>query len=396
MNKTDIDNSTITIAVVGAGEMGRAALGILSRRLPRARFRVLDRSEESLAAARELAPERIAGERVEVSPDRHPDLGDVAAVVNFAGPFYIGSDAVARAAIAAGCTYLDICDDVEGARAILALDAAAKEAGVALLTGAGNSPGISNVMGKRLLELHPQCDGIRVVWVVRDADPGGLAPLRHMLHMAVEPCPIWDDGKAVDTPGFVPATGREHELPQPLGKVIAFDTAHPEPLTMSRALPQLRHVSVQGALLPGWANDAFSTLGRIGFGYHDLTVDVGGTRVQPDEVLWKVLWARHELRAGGEEKPGLTCVQVQALAGEEVVATMSVYDDHSMLRTTGLGAAAATLAALERKPPPGAWGTEVLAAEPVLELLTELAAAEGALPRGIIEDSPSTPLPAST
>lgn len=384
------------IAIVGAGEMGRAALGILARRLPQARFLVLDRSRENLSLARQLAPDRIEVELAEITPGTPPELGDADVVLNFAGPFYLGSDAVARAAIAAGCTYLDICDDVEGARAILALDETAKEADVALITGAGNSPGVSNVMGKRLLELHPECDGIRVVWVVRDADPGGLAPLRHMLHMAVEPCPIWDDGRLVDTPGFVPSTGREHDLPDPVGHVIAFDTAHPEPLTMSRALPQLRHVSVQGALLPGWANDAFSTLGRIGFGYHDLRVDVGGNEVEADEVLWKVLWARHELRAGGEEKAGMTCVQVQALAGEEIVATMSVYDDHSMLRTTGLGAAAAALAALEDTPPPGAWGTEVLAAEPVLALVGELAAAEGALPRGIIEDAPATPTAATT
>jgi saccharopine dehydrogenase-like NADP-dependent oxidoreductase len=387
------DHSQTKIAIVGAGEMGRAALGILARRLPEARFRLLDRDQGNLGRAAELAPGRIDADAVEIAPGSPPDLGDVDVVLNFAGPFYLGSDTVARAAIGAGCTYLDICDDVEGARAILALDGAAKEAGVALLTGAGNSPGVSNLMGKRLLELHPGCDGIRVVWVVRDADPGGLAPLRHMLHMAVEPCPVWDGGELVETPGFVPATGREHELPQPVGRVVAFDTAHPEPLTMSRALPQLRHISVQGALLPAWANDAFSTLGRIGFGYHDLTVDVGGTRVQPDEVLWKVLWARHEMRAGGEEKPGMTCVQVQALNGEEIVATMSVYDDHSMLRTTGLGAAAAALGALGRTPPPGAWGTEVLDAELVLALLRELATAEGALPRGIIEEVPPAPSP---
>jgi lysine 6-dehydrogenase len=389
------DSGKTRILVVGAGEMGRAALGILARRLPEARFGVLDRSRANLDLARELDPGRIEVEQAEISAASPPDLGDADVVLNFAGPFYLGSDAVARAALAAGCTYLDICDDVEGAGAILALDGAAKEAGVALITGAGNSPGVSNVMGKRLLELHPECDGIRVVWVVRDADPGGLAPLRHMLHMAVEPCPIWDGGKLVESAGFVPSTGREHELPLPVGHVVAFDTAHPEPLTMSRALPRLRHVSVQGALLPGWANDAFSTLGRIGFGYHDLTVDVGGTRVQPDEVLWKVLWARHEQRAGDAKKDGMTCVQVQALAGERTVATMSVYDDHSMLRTTGLGAAAAALAALERTPPPGAWGTEVLDAEAVLALVTELAEAEGALPRGIIEDAPASPSPAA-
>lgn len=377
------------IALVGAGEMGRAALGILARRLPGARFRVLDRSESHLSLARETAPDRISAAPVEIGPEALLDLGGAEVVLNCAGPFYVGSDAVARAALAAGIAYLDICDDVEGARAILALDEQAKRAGVALITGAGNSPGTSNAMGKRLLELHPECDGIRVVWVVRDSDPGGLAPLRHMLHMAVEPCPVWDEGRLTETPGFVPKTARTHQLPEPVGHVVAFDTAHPEPLTMSRALPRLRHVSVQGALQPAWANDAFSTLGRIGFGHPDLRVEMNGAEVRPDEVLWKLLWARHRKRAGGAEKPGMTCVQVQALKGDEIVATMSVYDDHSMLRSTGIGAAAATLAALSQAPPPGAWGTEVLEAEAVLGLVAELAAAEGALPRGIVVEEPA-------
>jgi saccharopine dehydrogenase-like NADP-dependent oxidoreductase len=296
---------------------------------------------------------------------------------------------VARAALAADCVYLDICDDAEGARAVLDLDAEAKAAGVPLITGAGNSPGMSNVMGKQLLCDFPECDGVRVVWVVRDADPGGLAPLRHMLHMAVEPCPIWDEGRVVETAGFVPSTRRDYVLPDPVGAISAFDTAHPEPLTMGRAFPELRHVSVQGALLPNWANDAFSMLGRLGFGYHDVSVDVDGVSVQPDEVLWKLLWARHDRRSGSGAKKGLTCVQTQALRGDTVVATMTIFDDHSMVRTTGLGAATAVLCALEKRPPPGAWGTEVLDAQRALEILADMAEREGALPRGIATEQPT-------
>jgi hypothetical protein len=36
------------IAIVGVGEMGCATLGVLARRLPDARFRVLDRSPDNL------------------------------------------------------------------------------------------------------------------------------------------------------------------------------------------------------------------------------------------------------------------------------------------------------------------------------------------------------------
>jgi lysine 6-dehydrogenase len=376
-----------SIVIVGAGEMGRATLAVLSRRLPDARFRVLDRSERNLQKTLAIAPERIEAQQVDLERDAL-DLAGAAVIANFAGPFYLGSTTVARAALRAGVPYIDICDDVEGIHPVLALDDEARAAGVPLITGAGNSPGSSNVMAKRLLELHPEVDGIRIVWVVGDTDPGGLAPLRHMLHMAVAPCPVWQDGRFVDEPGYVPATAQEHDLPE-LGPTVAYNTAHSEPVTLARAFPQLRHASVQGALLPAWSNDVFSALGRIGFGYEDLRVEVGGQEVEPVEVLWKVLWARHALRHSGEDRGGMTVVEVQGLAGEDVATTMTIVDPHSMVRTTALGAAAALVAVLDERPSAGAWGTEVLPAQATLDVLEALAAAEGAMPGGLRHQTPT-------
>jgi lysine 6-dehydrogenase len=369
------------LVVIGVGEMGRASLGILARRLPSRQIRVLDLREDNLARAVEVAPDRIRAEVADVYATP-PDLAGAELVLNFAGPFYKGADAVPKAAIAAGADYVDICDDVEGIEPVLALDAAARQAGATVITGAGNSPGTSNLMAKRLLELHPECDGVRVVWVVGDNDPGGLAPLRHMLHMAVAPCPVWRDGRFVDEPGFVPATGNSYDLPE-IGETVAYNTAHSEPLTLIRAFPELRYAAVQGALLPAWSNQLFSSLGRLGFGDDDLQVQVDGRPVDPVEVLWKLLWERHERRKGGVEPAGLTIVQTQVLKDMEVVATMTVVDPYPMLRTTALGAAATALAVLEGDPPPGATGPEVLDAESTLALVEELAEEEGAIPGGL-------------
>lgn len=371
------------IAVVGAGEMGRAALRILATELPEARFAAIDRSEESLAASEALSPGRVQGVQLDISRDA-PDLAGVDLVMNFAGPFYVGSDAVARAALRAGCAYLDICDDIEGIGPIFALDEEARAAGVPLVTGGGLSPGISNLLAGRILELRPECDGIRIVWVVRDSDPGGLAPLRHLLHMGVMPSPAWQDGRLVETPGFVPETARGHDFPSPLGRVIAYDTAHPEPITLSRAFPDLRHASCQGAILPVWANQIFSGLGRIGFGDRDLRVDFDGNDVDPAEFLWRMLWARHRKRHSGESPPGLTAVQAQGLVGEEVAMTMTLVDPHSMVRSTALGAAAGALAMLDERPPAGAFGFEVLHPESTLGIVEKLAATLGAWPDGLI------------
>jgi saccharopine dehydrogenase-like NADP-dependent oxidoreductase len=374
------------IAIVGAGEMGRATLGVLARHLPDARFRVLDRKPDNLNRARELAP-GVVGELIDLDREQ-PDLGGARLVANFAGPFYHGSTAIARAAMRAGVPYVDICDDVEGIRPILALDAEARTGGVALITGAGNSPGSSNLMAKRLLELYPEIDGIRIVWVVGDTDPGGLAPLRHMLHMAVAPCPVWRDGAFVDEPGFVPSTARVHDLPE-IGQIAAYNTAHSEPITLARAFPELRHISVQGALLPAWANEVFSALGRIGFGYGDLEVEVDGRAVDPPEVLWKMLWARHHARRRDGDRRGLTVVQVQGLSGDALHATMTIVDPWPMVRTTALGAAAAVLAILDQVPPAGAWGTEILQAQAALDILADLAKADGAIPGGLRLQAPA-------
>ncbi|NMO02230.1 saccharopine dehydrogenase [Gordonia sp. TBRC 11910] len=377
-------STDITIAVVGAGEMGRSALAHLARRLPDARFRVIDLNANNLAKAVALDPRRITAEQINYR-ETTPDLRGVALVANFAGPFYLGSNALARIAIAAGCDYFDICDDTEGIHPILDLDLDAKAADVTLVTGGGNSPGTSNLMAKRLLELNPDADGIRIVWVADDVDPGGLAPLRHMLHMTVASCPIWQDGRFVDAPGFVPCTARTHRLPV-LGDVEAYNTAHSETITLARAFPHLRHISVQGALHPAWASEAFSTLGRIGFGFSDLSVQVGEHTVDPVEVLWKVLWARHDIRPN--VRSGLSLQQVQALAGDDIVATMTYWDRANMARTTGLSAASQIIAMLDGNPPSGAWGTEVLPAQPTLALFEEISAEIGAVPDGILLDTP--------
>ncbi|TKA04633.1 saccharopine dehydrogenase family protein [Actinacidiphila oryziradicis] len=359
-----------TVAVVGLGHMGRSALDILLKQLPDTQFVALDRAEEAVKHAESLDPGRVTGRIADVSKGE-VDLTGVDAVVNLTGPFFTGSDAVARAALAAGAAYVDICDDVEGTEAILALHDEAKKAGLPLITGAGLSPGVSNWMASRLLSEQPTTDGVQVVWLVHDGDPGGLAPLRHMLHMAVNPCPVWQDGAWAKSPGFVPATAASYAFPQSLGVIEAYDTAHPEPLTLSRHYPRLTYASCKGTLQPAWANAAFSTLGRIGFGYTDVTVDIDGTAVEPAEFLWKLLWARYNSKPA-KQANSASGVLVQALKGKEVLDSLVITDAAAMSRTTGLGAAVAAVVLMEHGAEAGAWGPEALRWDIALPLYEEI------------------------
>jgi lysine 6-dehydrogenase len=371
-----------TALLIGAGHMGRSALGILLRRLPELTVTVVDRDPGAVATAQAIDPRRVDGVVGDVTAeDFHLPGADL--VLNLAGPFFAGSDRAARHAIAAGAAYVDIADDVEATTAVLALDDDARRAGVPVLTGAGNSPGVSNWLAADLIEQHGDVDGIQVVWVTHEPDPGGLAPLRHMLHMAVTPCPLWRDGRMQQSPGFVPSTAATYDLPAPVGPTEAYDTTHPEPFTLPRRFPHLRYVGCKGALAPAWANAAFSTLGRIGFGYSDVRLEYGDRRIEPAEFLWRLLWQRHDRR----ERPpaeSTTMIHVIGLAGDRPVAAHTIWDPAPMYRGTGLGAAVAALMLLEDGAPAGAAGVEVLPHRKALDLFFELADRDGGFPAGLI------------
>lgn len=373
-----------SIWIVGAGFMGRSALAILAEQAPDWTFTVVDRDQDSLDAASRIDPARISTVQLDVSRESLRIEG-ADAVLNLAGPFFAVSTRVAEAALEACTLYIDIADDVEATRAVLALDARARLAGTGLVTGAGLSPGVSNWLASSLLAELPHTDEVRIVWTTHEPDPGGLAPLRHMLHMAVVPAVNLQDGELRESVGFRPETARVYTFPEPLGDVEAYDTAHPEPLTLAGAYPALKAVSCQGALQPAWANAAFSTLGRIGFGY-DEPVEVDGHSVDPAEFLWRLLWQRHRSRSGSGAARALTAVQVLAIADGVVVGTRSIVDHDIMAVGTGLGAAAAVLASLEQGVPAGAYGPEIIDHEVALSSFVSLAARRSAFTEGIIHD----------
>jgi NAD(P)-dependent dehydrogenase (short-subunit alcohol dehydrogenase family) len=72
------------------------------------------------------------------------------ALVDAAGPFQGQDHRVARAALTAGCHYLDIADGRDFVAGIAALDAEARAAGVACISGASSLPALSGAAVRRL------------------------------------------------------------------------------------------------------------------------------------------------------------------------------------------------------------------------------------------------------
>ncbi len=82
-----------------------------------------------------------------------------------------------KAAIVAGVSYVSICDDHDAAQDVFALDNAVKERGVTILTGAGWTPGLTNILAKKGVSMLDEAKKIHIAWVGALADADGVASL---------------------------------------------------------------------------------------------------------------------------------------------------------------------------------------------------------------------------
>jgi lysine 6-dehydrogenase len=210
-------------------------------------------------------------------------------VINCAGPFYKTAVAVARAAVEAKVSYLDICDDYEAVKILYAseIDGAAKEAGITILTGMGSDPGTNNIIAKYYANRLDRVDDIALYWVVSIADLGEGAAWDHSLHMVSGDVPQYLDGKLEWVPG---GTGEETvKFLEPLGDCLISYVGHPQPLTIPRYIPGVKSVVIKGALIPTWVDQLIKEQNETGF-LSTEPIDVKGTRVVPYDLtlrLWR-------------------------------------------------------------------------------------------------------------
>ncbi|HID85935.1 MAG TPA: saccharopine dehydrogenase, partial [Anaerolineae bacterium] len=158
----------------------------------------------------------------------------------------------------------DICDDHGPIQELFALDEAAKEAGVTVITGLGWTPGITNILAKRAAEELDEVEEIKISWAGGAADSTGLAVIMHVFYAVTGKVPTYRDRAWTEVPAGSEA--EVVEFPAPLGRIRVFHCGHPEPLTIPRYI-KAKTVSLKGALTPDWNNrlaDLFARLGLIG------------------------------------------------------------------------------------------------------------------------------------
>jgi hypothetical protein len=119
----------------------------------------------------------------------------VNAVVHTCGPFQGQDYHVAQACIAAGAHYLDLADGRDFVAGIVALDAAARDRNVLVVSGASTLPALSSAVIDEHLGYFATLDAIDISIAPGQRAPRGLATLQAVLSYCGKPFNAWEAGR---------------------------------------------------------------------------------------------------------------------------------------------------------------------------------------------------------
>lgn len=117
-----------------------------------------------------------------------------AVVINSSGPFQVQDYRLARAAIAAGCHYIDLADARDFVVGFRALDGLAREAGVLAVSGASSVPGLSSAVIAAHGHAFRALRTIDIAISPGNAFDPGAATVSSVLGGVGQPLQMLDDG----------------------------------------------------------------------------------------------------------------------------------------------------------------------------------------------------------
>jgi hypothetical protein len=150
-----------------------------------------------------------------------------------------GHGELAQSLVSAGVSVVSVSDDLRDVRDLLELDPEARERGIAVVVGAGFSPGLSCVLARHAAAGFDQVEEIHVARV----GTGGPACARQH-HRALGGVAIdWRDGGWVRRRA---GSGRELSwFPDPLGGADCYRAAVPDALLLVPAFPGVDRVTAR-------------------------------------------------------------------------------------------------------------------------------------------------------
>jgi saccharopine dehydrogenase-like NADP-dependent oxidoreductase len=203
-------------------------------------------------------------------------------VLNCCGPFYRLGPIVLKAVIESGINYVDVCDDYDATKKLLAMDKTAKKAGISALTGMGSSPGVANLLVKFCADLMlDKIDSIDILHAHGGEPTEGPAVVAHRIHSMTSPIPMYLNGKFT-TVDYFGESGRALEQDVTfhcVGTYRCYPYPHPETITLPNYI-KCKSVTNLGCVIPPEYYRMIQEIVRLGI-VSEEPLTVGNQKVVP-------------------------------------------------------------------------------------------------------------------
>lgn len=187
-------------------------------------------------------------------------IGESALVVHAAGPFQGRDYTVARACIAARVPYLDLADARAFVTGIGALDAAARERGVFVGSGASSVPTVTYALATELVGAFASLDALDIALAPGNQNPRGAATIGAVLGQLGAAQQVWIDGAWRTRRGF--GDRALLEFPPLVGRRAVYNCEVPD-LDLFPAAFGARSVRFRAGLELGGFNRVLASLAAL-------------------------------------------------------------------------------------------------------------------------------------
>jgi len=254
-----MSSPTDILIVGGSGVVGKRIAAHLALRFP-GRVVIAGRDEQRALATCRAIEHGTTARRIDVD-DRAsigPALTGVGTVVSCVTQ---REQHLLRMSIEGGRAYTDIAARLAFWQGSDELDAEARRTGARVVLGAGLSPGISNMMAKKLAAMLPRLERVETAILLSLGDEYGSDSLNHVLEALMQPFAVFENGLRREAVPF--SESRSVPFPEPLGERTTYlfpwsDVVYyPKTLGARTALGRI-------ALDPPWVGKLASLLMRAG------------------------------------------------------------------------------------------------------------------------------------
>jgi saccharopine dehydrogenase-like NADP-dependent oxidoreductase len=334
----------------GSGAVGSVAVGTL---VANDIFDEVVVADIALDQAKRLAKQLGAKKALAIEVDANDPkslaraIAGSSVVLNCVGPFYQYGPVILKAAVEAKIPYVDVCDDLDATEACLALDDAARDAGILALLGMGTSPGVANVLVRFSAEaLLDQVEAVDIYHAHGGEHVEGAAVIKHRIHSMTIDVPMFLDGRFTTVRLFEESgIALEEDIEfRDVGTYRVYGYPHPETITLPRYFKGLKRATNMGLVLPPAYAEIIKGTVRLGITTEE-PIEVDGRTVVPLEFAVAFILAERPkiLRAAGLTGP-MGCLKIVVKGRKKGEAHTYVFSLSS--KTQGMGDATGIPAAL--------------------------------------------------